>query len=78
MTHVIEKALEESFVATKSESRSQYLVTMVLFCMTAYARENMLGPSIYSQYVEDVQAPLESVKKQEMIVNEMDFMSMKN
>jgi len=51
---------------------------MVLFCMTAYARENMLGPSIYSQYVEDVQAPLESVKKQEMIVNEMDFMSMKN
>ena len=63
LSRIIEIALEDSRVATKSEDNSQYFVTMVVFLMTIYARENMLGPSIYSQYVEDTKAPLESTKK---------------
>ena len=48
---------------------------MILFLMTFYARENMLGPSVYTEYVEDTLAPLDRTKLAE---NELDVLSFKN
>ena len=43
--------------------------------MSAYARENMLGPSIYTEYVEETLAPL---VKSNLPSSELDDISFKN
>lgn len=42
---------------------------MILFLWTAYVRENMLGPSIYTLYVEDTRAPLIATELPENILD---------
>ena len=49
---------------------------MVIFLCGSYARENCLGPSVYTEYVEDTLAPL--VKGGDLPDNDLDIMSFKN
>ena len=49
---------------------------MTLFLMTFYMRENCVGPSVYTQYVEETRAPL--VKGGPLPQNDLDSMSNKN
>jgi hypothetical protein len=53
----------ETFVKSTIESSltdSKSYVTMVLFLFSTYIRENSLGPSVYTQYVQETLAPLET------------------
>ena len=49
---------------------------MIIFLMTFYGRENMLGPSVYTQYVEETLAPL--VTSGPLPENNLDIISFKN
>ena len=40
------------------ETRGQEFASLVLFLLTFYMRENCVGPSVYTEYVEDTLAPL--------------------
>ena len=51
-------------------------VTVALFLLTFYMRENCTGPSVYTQYVEDTRAPL--IKGGPLPDNELDCISNKN
>ena len=51
-------------------------VTLALFLMTFYMRENCVGPSVYTQYVEDTRAPL--IKSGPLPENDLDSISIKN
>ena len=59
----------------ESESLQSRYVSLVLFCYTLYIRENSLGPSVYTQYVEDTRAPLVS---KELPPYDLDHLSTKN
>ena len=53
----------ETFVKSTLESElkdSKSYVTMVLFLFSLYIRENSLGPSVYTQYVQETLAPLDT------------------
>ena len=50
-------------------------VSMVLFLFSTYLRENCLGPSVYTEYVEDTLAPL---VKGHLPLNALDPISHKN
>lgn len=58
-------------VTSKSE-----VVTLIWFLMSVYMRENALGPSIYTEYVEDTRAPLVNTGK--LPRNDLDSISYKN
>ena len=49
---------------------------MSLFLISFYMRENCVGPSVYTQYVEDTRAPL--IKSGPLPENDLDSMSNKN
>ena len=49
---------------------------MALFLITFYMRENSVGPSVYTQYVEDTRAPL--IKGGPLPENDLDVISNKN
>ena len=49
--------------------------SFALFLFDFYLRENSLGPSVYTEYVEDTRAPL---VKGELPKNELDPLSNKN
>ena len=49
---------------------------MVLFLFSTYLRENSLGPSVYTEYVQDTLAPL--VKGGPLPLNALDPISHKN
>ena len=51
-------------------------VSMVLFLFSTYLRENSLGPSVYTEYVQDTLAPL--VKGGPLPLNTLDPISHKN
>lgn len=51
------------------------LTGLVHFLMAFYLRENSLGPSVFTEYVEDTRAPL---VKSELPVTEFDPISTKN
>ena len=51
-------------------------VTLALFLLTFYMRENCIGPSVYTQYVEETRAPL--IKSGPLPENDLDIMSNKN
>ena len=51
-------------------------VTLSLFLINFYMRENCIGPSVYTEYVEDTLAPL--VKGGSLPQNDLDCFSTKN
>jgi len=51
-------------------------LTLSLFLINFYMRENSIGPSVYTEYVEDTLAPL--IKGGPLPPNQLDFMSNKN
>ena len=51
-------------------------VTLSLFLINLYMRENCVGPSLYTEYVEETLAPL--IKGGPLPENELDCMSNKN
>ena len=51
-------------------------VTLSQFLMTFYMRENCVGPSVYTEYVEDTRAPL--IKGGPLPLNGLDMLSNKN
>lgn len=63
-------AITELVTDTKS------YVSMALFLITFYMRENSVGPSVYTQYVEDTRAPL--IKGGPLPENDLDVISNKN
>ena len=66
------EALCKSHLKTEKTS----IVTQVLFLQSFTLRENSLGPSVYTEYVEDTRAPL--VKSGELPENDLDPISYKN
>jgi hypothetical protein len=44
--------------------------------MTFYARENMIGPSVYTEYVEETLAPIDRTGP--LPKNDLDMLSNKN
>ena len=51
-------------------------VTMALFLLTFYMRENCVGPSVYTEYVEETRAPL--IKSGPLPPNDLDCISNKH
>ena len=51
-------------------------VTLSLFLLTFYMRENCIGPSVYTEYVEETRAPL--IKGGSLPINDLDSISNKN
>ena len=51
-------------------------VTLALFLLTFYVRENCVGPSVYTQYVEETRMPL--IKGGPLAENDLDCLSNKN
>lgn len=51
-------------------------ITQVWFLLGVYVRENSLGPSIHTEYVEETRAPL--VKSGVLPKNKLDPMTYKN
>jgi len=69
------KDLAKTFISeTVTDEKS--FVTISLFLLTFYMRENCTGPSVYTQYVEDTRAPL--IKSGPLPQNDLDCMSNKN
>jgi len=64
--------------ATISEfvTDSKSYVTLTLFLLTFYMRENCVGPSVYTEYVEDTRTPL--IKGGSLPENDLDSISNKN
>ena len=51
-------------------------MTLSLFLINFYVRENCVGPSVYTEYVEETLAPL--IKGGPLPENDLDCMSNKN
>ena len=68
------KSLCESHL--KPLTNKQEVTTFIWFLMSVYLRENSLGPSVYSEYVEETRAPL--VRSGKLPENELDSISYKN
>lgn len=69
------KTLAQSLKAEYVADEKSF-VTLSLFLLTFYMRENCTGPSVYTQYVEDTRAPL--IKGGPLPENELDCISNKN
>ena len=63
-------------VVTELVTDEKSYVTLALFLLTFYMRENCIGPSVYTQYVEDTRAPL--IRSGPLPANDLDCMSNKN
>jgi hypothetical protein len=63
-------------MASSGEDTASHYVTTIIFLMTFYARENMVGPSVYTEYVEETLAPI--VRTGALPKNDLDMLSNKN
>ena len=69
----------ETFIKGLLETQvtdSKSYITIVLFLFSTYIRENSLGPSVYTQYVQETLAPLD--KSGPLPENPLDPISFKN
>ena len=69
------KAFAEQIVSELVTDTKSY-VTLSLFLLNLYMRENCVGPSLYTEYVEETLAPL--IKGGPLPENELDCISNKN